>query len=90
MSGCDERLDATGLPAQRDEPGPRGTREGSRPPRARARGRRRTGAWLLLLAGIAGMVTGMVLPNGLLLAAGLVLAGAAGQSAGSRGSLRPR
>ncbi|CAL9659527.1 hypothetical protein SUDANB176_06938 [Streptomyces sp. enrichment culture] len=93
MSGCDERLGATGLPTRRGDPRlcearESGARERDHPPRPRER--RRTGTWLLLLVGIAGVVTGMVLPNGLLLAAGLVLAGAAGQSAGSRASRRSR
>ncbi|MCF2129791.1 DUF3040 domain-containing protein [Strepomyces sp. STD 3.1] len=36
-------------------------------------------AWLLLTAALAALATGLVLPHGLLIAAGLVLAGIAGE-----------
>lgn len=43
----------------------------------RPRERRRWGAWALLAVSLAMQVVGMLLPQGLLLAAGLVLAGTA-------------
>ncbi|GAA3494949.1 hypothetical protein GCM10019016_020490 [Streptomyces prasinosporus] len=81
MTGCDERLGAAGPPARRDDP--HTCEEGERNCSPRPREHRGAGVRLLLLAGIAGVVVGMVLPNGLVLAAGLVLAGVAGQAAGS-------
>ncbi|OQD57001.1 hypothetical protein BM536_006515 [Streptomyces phaeoluteigriseus] len=42
---------------------------------ARPRSRRRTGAWWTLAAGLAALVVGVALPQGLLIATGLVLAG---------------
>ncbi|CAL9351612.1 hypothetical protein [Streptomyces sp. Tu 3180] len=88
MSKCDERPGTTELPVRRDVPRSCGARERNCSPRPREH--RGAGARLLLLAGIAGVVAGMVLPQGLLLAAGLVLAGLAGQAAGSPGSRRAR
>jgi hypothetical protein len=40
---------------------------------------RRTGAWTLLVVGVAAFALGMLLPHGLLLAAGLVASGIAGE-----------
>ncbi|MER7489726.1 DUF3040 domain-containing protein [Streptomyces sp. NPDC126497] len=49
----------------------------SRP--ARPRGHRRTGAWCALVLGVTMLAAGIVVPDGLLIAAGLVLAGIAVQ-----------
>jgi hypothetical protein len=51
------------------------TQPGTEPPRAYRR--RRGRAWALLAASLAMLVMGMVLPQGLLLASGLVAAGMA-------------
>ncbi|MFD5268101.1 hypothetical protein [Streptomyces sp. NPDC058335] len=48
-------------------------RDGPHP--ARPRGRRRAGAWWTLTAGLAALVAGVALAQGLLIATGLVLAG---------------
>ncbi|MGX1267874.1 DUF3040 domain-containing protein [Streptomyces phaeoluteigriseus] len=45
------------------------------PHTVRPLGRRRTGAWWTLTAGLAALVIGVALPQGLLIATGLVLAG---------------
>ncbi|MFF0290877.1 hypothetical protein [Streptomyces sp. NPDC005262] len=59
----------------------------------RPRAVRRRPAWALLALSLAMLVTGMVLPHGLLLAAGLVMAGMAANlftSARDRAEPRPR
>ncbi|MDX3525270.1 hypothetical protein P1P75_02180 [Streptomyces sp. ID05-39B] len=63
---------------------------------ARPRARRRTGAWQTLAAGLAALITGVALAEGLLIATGLVLAGigvqlldARSEAAGERGGRRP-
>ncbi|MFF8196142.1 hypothetical protein ACF05L_35925 [Streptomyces bobili] len=61
---------------------------------ARPRARRRTGAWRTLAAGLAALITGVALAEGLLIATGLVLAGIGVQlldtrSEGGRGGRRP-
>ncbi|MFI1419666.1 DUF3040 domain-containing protein [Streptomyces sp. NPDC020731] len=48
-------------------------------PPARPRGYRRTGAWCALVLGVTMLAAGIVVPDGLLIAAGLVLAGIAVQ-----------
>ncbi|GGW69986.1 MULTISPECIES: hypothetical protein [Streptomyces] len=63
---------------------------------ARPRPRRRTGAWPTLAAGLAALITGVALAEGLLIATGLVLAGIGVQlldtrseAAGGGGGRRP-
>lgn len=51
---------------------------------ARPREYRRTRAWWLLAAGLAGLGTGIAVADGLFIAAGLVLAGIAAERCGSR------
>ncbi|NEY34093.1 DUF3040 domain-containing protein [Streptomyces sp. PRKS01-65] len=69
----DERLLALAAQLERDDPRfARGFRRG-RP--IRPREYRRTGAWWALTAALASVAAGVALPHGLLLAAGLVLAG---------------
>jgi len=52
-----------------------GPETGSRAGRGPSTHRRHGSAWAVLLSALAAVVAGMVLPHGLLLAAGLVLAG---------------
>lgn len=65
-----------------DLPEQRGERERTAGARDRTSGTRggrwRTAAWLTLVVGTAGLVGGVVAGEGLLIAAGLVLAGVAG------------
>ncbi|MEU3188709.1 hypothetical protein ABZ707_31600 [Streptomyces sp. NPDC006923] len=54
----------------------------------RPRAKRRGPAWIIMSLAIALLVAGMMLPNGLLIAAALVLAGVAGQLLEHRGAAR--
>ncbi|MFD7702214.1 DUF3040 domain-containing protein [Streptomyces caelestis] len=73
----DERL--VDLAARLEHEDPRFVRplSGSRP--ARPREHRRTSAWCALVIGVIMLAAGVVVPDGLLIAAGLVLAGIAVQ-----------
>ncbi|MEW1871983.1 DUF3040 domain-containing protein [Streptomyces caelestis] len=73
----DERL--VDLAARLEREDPRSVRPlpESRPVRPRAY--RRTGAWCALAIGVVMLAAGVVVPDGLLIAAGLVLAGIAVQ-----------
>ncbi|MDX3853693.1 DUF3040 domain-containing protein [Streptomyces sp. AK02-01A] len=59
-----------------------------RPPRPR--GNRHGPAWIVMSMAVALLVTGMMLPNGLLIAAALVLAGVGGHLFEHRGAVRHR
>ncbi|CQR66037.1 DUF3040 domain-containing protein [Streptomyces leeuwenhoekii] len=69
----DERLLALAAQLERDDP--RFARQFRRGRPTRPREYRRTGAWWALAAALASVAAGVALPHGLLLAAGLVLAG---------------
>ncbi|MGW0791417.1 hypothetical protein ACWD04_25025 [Streptomyces sp. NPDC002911] len=67
LRGIEDRLGSDG-PARTGAPG-----------RYAPRGNRTGGTWLWLTVGIVGLVSGIVIGHGLLIAAGLVVAGMAGQ-----------
>lgn len=69
MPHYDERLRGVEDRLRSDHPEHAGTPRGHRPSRT----------WLWLAAGIVGLVAGIVIGHGLLIAAGLVVAGMAGQ-----------
>jgi hypothetical protein len=71
----DERLLALAAQLERDDPRFARAMRSGRPTRPREY--RRTGAWWALTAALASVAAGVALPHGLLLAAGLVLAGIA-------------
>ncbi|MFF8101214.1 DUF3040 domain-containing protein [Streptomyces sp. NPDC016640] len=73
----DERL--VDLAARLEHEDPRFTRALSAGRPARPREYRRTSVWWLLAAGVAMLIAGMIVADGLLIAAGLVLAGIAVQ-----------
>lgn len=87
----DERLVALEARFERDDPRFARAMRAGRP--SRPREYRHTGAWWSLLVALAVLVTGVVVGHGLLIAAGLVLAGMAAQlfdpHRGGRGSRRP-
>ncbi|MEV5932546.1 DUF3040 domain-containing protein [Streptomyces sp. NPDC052079] len=56
----------------------------------RPREYRRTGAWWALVIGVAMLIAGVLVPDGLLIAAGLVLSGIAAQLLDPNQRPRPR
>ncbi|AWW39073.1 MULTISPECIES: DUF3040 domain-containing protein [Streptomyces] len=73
----DERLVALEAGFERDDPRFARAMRAGRP--SRPREYRRTGAWWALAVAVAVLITGVFLPDGLLIATGLVLAGIAAQ-----------
>ncbi|MBO7939066.1 MULTISPECIES: DUF3040 domain-containing protein [Streptomyces] len=73
----DERLIALAARFERDDPRFARAMSTGRP--SRPREYRRTGAWWALAVALAVLITGVIIPDGLLIATGLVLAGMAGQ-----------
>lgn len=73
----DEGLGALEARLARDDPRFARALGAGRPTRPREY--RRTGAWWMLTGAIAVLITGIVVADGLLIAAGLVLTGIAGQ-----------
>ncbi|WP_028801288.1 DUF3040 domain-containing protein [Streptomyces sp. 142MFCol3.1] len=76
MSQYDEE-GLAGLEAQLGRDGPRSARVPVNGRTVRPGGGRRAGAWWMLAAAVVALPTGLVLPYGLLVAAGLVLLGIA-------------
>ncbi|WP_149547783.1 DUF3040 domain-containing protein [Streptomyces marokkonensis] len=73
----DDRLVGPAAPLEHEDP--RRARPPSAGQPARPRGYRRAGAWWALVIGVTMLVAGVIVPDGLLIAAGLVLSGIAVQ-----------